>query len=54
MIDRITKKLDEWKKAFLSLRARIILIQSCLAHISSGSVMLNFFFQDFSIDNYND
>ena len=33
MVDRISRGLDGWKKAHLSLRGTITLIQSCLSHI---------------------
>ena len=35
MIDRVSRRLDGWKKAFLSLGGRITLILSCLSHILS-------------------
>ncbi|RVW60988.1 putative ribonuclease H protein [Vitis vinifera] len=35
MVERISRRLDGWKKAFLSLGGRITLIQSCLSHIPS-------------------
>ena len=33
VMDRISRRLDGWKKAHLSLGGRITLIQSCLSHI---------------------
>ena len=33
VIERISKRLDGWQKAFLSFRGRITLIQSCLTHM---------------------
>ena len=35
MIERISQRLDKWKKASLSLGGRITLIPSCLSHIPS-------------------
>ena len=35
MVERISRRLDGWKKAFLSLGGRITLIQSSLSHIPS-------------------
>ena len=35
MIERISKRLDGWKKAHLSLGGRITLLHSCLSHILS-------------------
>ena len=35
VLDRVSSKLDGWKKAFLSLGGRITLIQSSLTHIPS-------------------
>ncbi|RVW93876.1 Transposon TX1 uncharacterized 149 kDa protein [Vitis vinifera] len=35
MVERILRRLDGWKKAFLSLGGRITLIQFCLSHIPS-------------------
>ena len=35
VVERISRRLDGWKKAFLSLGWRITLIQSCLSHIPS-------------------
>ncbi|KAL6343054.1 hypothetical protein AAG906_017866 [Vitis piasezkii] len=35
VVERISRRLDGWKKAFLSLGGRITLIQSCLSHIPS-------------------
>ena len=35
MIERILRRLDGWKKAYLSLDGRITLIYSCLSHISN-------------------
>ncbi|RVW92334.1 putative ribonuclease H protein [Vitis vinifera] len=35
VVERISRRLDGWKKAFLSLRGRITLIQSSLSHIPS-------------------
>ena len=34
MIERISRRLDGWKKAYLSFGGRITLIQSCLTHMS--------------------
>ena len=33
--EKVVRRLDGWKKAFLSLGGRITLIQSCLSHIPS-------------------
>ena len=33
MMDRVSRRLDGWKRAFLSLGGRITLIQSCFSHI---------------------
>ena len=33
MIERISRRLDGWKKAYLSFDGRITLIHSCLSHI---------------------
>ena len=33
VVDRVSRRLDGWKKAHLSLRGRITLIQSCSSHI---------------------
>ncbi|RVW78875.1 LINE-1 retrotransposable element ORF2 protein [Vitis vinifera] len=35
VVERISRRLDGWKKAYLSLGGRITLIQSCLSHIPS-------------------
>ena len=35
VVERISRRLDGWKKAFLSLGGRITLIQSSLSHIPS-------------------
>ena len=35
MIDRFSRRLDGWKKVFLSFGGRMTLIQSSLSHISS-------------------
>ncbi|RVW87592.1 putative ribonuclease H protein [Vitis vinifera] len=35
VIERISRRLDGWKKTYLSLGGRITLIQSCLSHILS-------------------
>ncbi|RVW83303.1 Transposon TX1 uncharacterized 149 kDa protein [Vitis vinifera] len=35
VVERISRRLDGWKKAYLSLEERITLIQSCLSHIPS-------------------
>ncbi|RVW99862.1 Transposon TX1 uncharacterized 149 kDa protein [Vitis vinifera] len=35
VVERISRRLDGWKKAYLSLGGRIMLIQSCLSHIPS-------------------
>ena len=35
MVERISRRLDGWKKAYLSLGGKITLIQSCLSHIPS-------------------
>ena len=35
VVERILRRLDGWKKAFLSLGGRITSIQSCLSHIPS-------------------
>ena len=35
MIDSLSRRLDGWKKAFLSPGSRITLIHFCLSHISS-------------------
>ena len=35
MIDKVSKRLDGWKKAFVSLRGRITPILSCLSHMPS-------------------
>ncbi|KAL6346450.1 hypothetical protein AAG906_033246 [Vitis piasezkii] len=35
VIERISRRLDGWKKAYLSLGGRMTLIQSCLSHIPS-------------------
>ena len=35
MIERISRRLDEWQKAYLSFGGRITLIHSCLSHIPS-------------------
>ena len=35
MLDRVSKRLDGRKKAFLSFGSRITLIQSSLSHMSS-------------------
>ncbi|KAJ9680549.1 hypothetical protein PVL29_019768 [Vitis rotundifolia] len=35
VVERISRRLDGWKKTFLSLGGRITLIQSCLSHIPS-------------------
>ncbi|RVX00013.1 putative ribonuclease H protein [Vitis vinifera] len=35
VVERISKRLDGWKKAFLSLGGRITLIQSSLSHVPS-------------------
>ena len=35
ILDKISKRLDGWKKTFLFLSGRITLIQSCLSHIPS-------------------
>ncbi|RVW17381.1 LINE-1 retrotransposable element ORF2 protein [Vitis vinifera] len=35
VVERISRRLDGWKKAYLSLGGRITLIQSCLSHILS-------------------
>ena len=35
VVERISRRLDGWKKAFLSLGGRITLILSCLSHIPS-------------------
>ena len=33
MIERISRRLDRWKKTYLSFGDRITLIQSCLTHM---------------------
>ena len=33
MVEKVARRLDGWKKAFLSLGGRITLIHSCLSHI---------------------
>ncbi|RVW29636.1 hypothetical protein CK203_100953 [Vitis vinifera] len=35
VVERISRRLDGWKKTYLSLGGRITLIQSCLSHIPS-------------------
>ena len=35
VVERISRRLDDWRKAFLSLGGRISLIQSCVSHIPS-------------------
>ena len=35
VLNRVSRRLDGWKKAFLSVGERITLIQSCLSHIPS-------------------
>ena len=35
VIERISRRLDRWKKAYLSLGRMITLIHSCLSHIPS-------------------
>ena len=35
MIERISRRLDGWQKAYLSLGGRITLLHSCLSHIPS-------------------
>ncbi|RVX01566.1 DUF724 domain-containing protein 7 [Vitis vinifera] len=40
VVERISRRLDGWKKAYLSLGGRITLIQSCLSHIPSYFVSL--------------
>ncbi|RVW69297.1 putative ribonuclease H protein [Vitis vinifera] len=35
VIERISRRLDGWQKAYLSLGGRITLLQSCLSHIPS-------------------
>ena len=35
VVERISRRLDGWKKAFLSLGGRITLIKSSLSHIPS-------------------
>ena len=35
MVEKVARRLDGSKKAFLLLKGRIILIQSCLSHIPS-------------------
>ena len=35
VVERISRRLDGWKKVYLSLGERITLIQSCLSHIPS-------------------
>ena len=41
VVERISKRLDDWKHAFLSLGGRITLIQSSLSHIPN--YFLSFF-----------
>ena len=43
VIERISQRLDRWKKAYLSLGGRITLIHSCLSHI------INYFLSLFKI-----
>ena len=46
MIERISKRLDGWQKAYLSFGGRITLIHSCLSHIPSYFLsLLRFPFQ---------
>ena len=35
VLDKVSRRLNGWKKAFLSLGGKITLIQSCLSHIPS-------------------
>ena len=49
VIDRISRRLDGWKKAHLSLGGRITLIQSCLSHIPT---VFPFSFQDPIINSF--
>ena len=35
VVEKVVRRLDSWKKAFLSLGGRITLIHSCLSHIPS-------------------
>ena len=35
VVERISRRLDGWKKAYLSFEGRITLIHSCLSHIPS-------------------
>ena len=41
MVEKVARRFDGWKKAFLSLRGSISLIQSCSSHI------LSYFFNPF-------
>ena len=40
VIERISRRLDGWQKAYLSLGGRITLLQSCLSHITSYFISL--------------
>ncbi|RVW80650.1 hypothetical protein CK203_044356 [Vitis vinifera] len=40
VVERISRRLDGWKKAYMSLGGRITLIQSCLSHIPSYFISL--------------
>ena len=40
MIERISRRLDGWQKAYLSFGGRITLLHSCLSHIPSSFLSL--------------
>ena len=40
MIERISRRLDRWQKAYLSFDGRITLLHSCLSHIPSYFLFL--------------
>ena len=40
VIERISRRLDGWQKAYLSLSGRITLLHSCLSHIPSYFLLL--------------
>ena len=40
MIERISRRLDGWQKAYLSFSGRITLIQSCLTHMPCYFIFL--------------
>lgn len=51
VINKVSRRLDGWKKFFLFLRRRITLIQYFLSHILSYFLPL---FQDSNINSFKD